>query len=243
MPLSPDGEAGAPATLRPRRAPTPTRPGPRPAPATNRPPIMKTLQFSRTATATASTTATTAAACALALAAALAPATAGAQTTTLVNQAITETEVLAAQQAWCAALTDISATYARSGKAAAKALAGQVIDAAYGYQMGAVLFKPTLTVKPQTFRTTRDGALSYFVGDDPTYPKDTGFALKGWTKCEVANAGVFIAGDSATTLGKVHFTGKDGKVTTVDKTWGYVKDDAGRLRIVLHHSSLEYDPK
>jgi hypothetical protein len=34
--------------------------------------------------------------------------------------------------------------------------------------------------------------------------------------------------------------GKDGKVTTVDKTWKYVKDDAGKLRIVLHHSSLPY---
>ena len=33
---------------------------------------------------------------------------------------------------------------------------------------------------------------------------------------------------------------KDGKVTTVDKTWKYVKDDAGKLRIVVHHSSLEY---
>jgi hypothetical protein len=38
----------------------------------------------------------------------------------------------------------------------------------------------------------------------------------------------------------VHFTDKDGNVTTVDKTWQYVKDDAGQLRIVVHHSSLEY---
>ena len=165
--------------------------------------------------------------------------TAQAQVTT-VNRAISESEVQAAQQAWCKALVDISAAHTNSGQAAAKALAEKVIDAAYGYQMGAVLFKPTLTVNPQTFRTTRAGALSYFVGGDPTFPKDTGFALKGWSKCEVANAGIFIAGDSATTLGKVHFTGKDGKVTTVDKTWNFVKDDAGKLRIVGHHSSLEY---
>ena len=126
--------------------------------------------------------------------------TAQAQVTT-VNRAISEPEVQAAQQAWCKALVDISAAHTNSGQAAAKALAEKVIDAAYGYQMGAVLFKPTLTVNPQTFRTTRAGALSYFVGGDPTFPKDTGFALKGWNKCEVANAGIFIAGDSATTLG------------------------------------------
>ena len=158
----------------------------------------------------------------------------------MVNKAINEPEVLSAQQAWCKALVDISAAHTSSGQPAAKALAEKVIDAAYGYQLGAVLFKPTLTVNPQTFRTTRAGALSYFVGGDPAFPKDTGFALKGWNKCEVANAAIFIAGNSATTLGKVNFTGKDGKVTTVDKTWNFVKDDAGKLRIVVHHSSLEY---
>lgn len=158
----------------------------------------------------------------------------------VVNQAITEAEVLSAQKAWCQALVDISTTHVRDGQPAAKALAEKVIDAAYGYQMGAVLFKPTLTVNPQTFRTTRAGALAYFVGGDTAFPKDTGFALKGWTRCEPVNAAVFIAGDSATTMGKVRFTGKDGKVTTVDKTWKFVKDDAGRLRIVVHHSSLEH---
>jgi len=158
----------------------------------------------------------------------------------VVNQAITETEVLAAQQAWCQALVDISSTHAKSGQPAAKALAEKVLDGAYGYQMGAVLFKPTLTVNPQTFRTTRAGALAYFVGGDAAFPKDTGFALKGWTTCRPVNAAVFIAGDSATTMGKVHITDKDGKTTTVDKTWKFVKDDAGKLRIVVHHSSLEF---
>lgn len=158
----------------------------------------------------------------------------------VVNQAISEQEVLAAQNNWCKALLDIGSAYEKNGHAAAKSLAEQVIDGAYGYQMGAVLFKPTLTVNPQTFRTTREGALSYFVGGNSNFPQDTGFALKGWKKCEVDNAAVFIEGDSASTMGKVHFTNKDGKVTTVDKTWGYVKDKDGSLRIVVHHSSLEY---
>lgn len=158
----------------------------------------------------------------------------------VVNQAISENEVLNAQNGWCQGLIDISNTYQKSGQAAAKALAQKVIDAAYGYQLGAVLFKPTLAVNPQTFRTTRAGALSYFVGGDPAYPNDSGFALKGWTKCEVDNAAIFIGGRVASTMGKVHFTDKDGKVTTVDKTWTFVKDDDGQLRIVGHHSSLEY---
>jgi hypothetical protein len=177
---------------------------------------------------------------AAAIVAALLPAGAAIAQTTVVNQAVTEAEVTGAQRAWCDALVSISRTGETQGQAAAKALAERVIDAAYGYQMGAVLFKPTLTVAPQTFRTTRAGALAYFVGGDAAFPKDTGFALKGWTKCDIANSAIFIAGDSATTMGNVSITGKDGKITTVDKTWKFVKDDAGKLRIVVHHSSLPY---
>ncbi len=36
----------------------------------------------------------------------------------VVNQAISKTEVLAAQKGWCQALVDISSTYANSGRAA-----------------------------------------------------------------------------------------------------------------------------
>jgi hypothetical protein len=153
---------------------------------------------------------------------------------------IAEPEVLTAQRDWCKALVAISAANASGGQAAAKALAETVIDSAYAYQKGAVLFKPTLAAAPQTFRTARDGALAYFVGGDRAFPNDTGFALKGWTNCEIKNSAVFIHGDTASTMGNVLFTGPDGKVTTVDKTWTFVKDDAGKLRIVVHHSSLPY---
>jgi hypothetical protein len=161
--------------------------------------------------------------------------------TSVVNLAITESEVLAAQKAWGDALVAISTTYDEKGKDAAKALAEKVIDEAYAYQMGAVLFKPTLTKAPQTFRTTREGALAYFVGDNPSFPDDKGFALKGWRKVEIRNAGIFIDGNVATTMGNVLITDKTGKVTTVDKTWKFIKDNNGKLRIVVHHSSLPYN--
>ena len=176
---------------------------------------------------------------ALASALMLALGTAAAQAP-VVNKSITETEVLAAQRAWGDALVAISTTHERQGAAAARWLAEQVIDGAYGYQFGPVLFKPTLTEAPQTFRTTRAGALAYFVGGDASFPKDTGFALKGWRKVDVTNAAIFIAGDVATSMGNVSITDKDGKVTTVDKTWTFLKDDSGKLRIVVHHSSLPY---
>lgn len=161
----------------------------------------------------------------------------------LVDRSITLKNVSDAQQAWCKALVDISSVNAKDGQAAAKKLAEKVIDSAYGYQLGTVAFKPTLTVNPQTFRTSRAGALAYFVGGDSSFPKDTGFALKDWTKCEVTNSAVLLLGNYANSMGKVKITDKNGNVTTVDKTWGWVKDDKGQMRIVLHHSSLEYAGK
>lgn len=158
----------------------------------------------------------------------------------VVDTTISEAEVLAAQRAWGDALVAIGKAHQGQGVAAAKALAGQVIDSAYAYQFGPVLFKPTLTVAPHTFRITREGALAYFVGGDAAYPMDTGFALKGWQQVEVRNVAMFIAADTATTMGNVTFTDHDGKRTTVDKTWQFRKDDSGRLRIVVHHSSLPY---
>ncbi len=156
----------------------------------------------------------------------------------VVTRNITEAEVVAAQRAWGDALVQIARDYEKGGLPLAKATAEAVIDAAYGYQYGPVLFKPTLTTVPQTFRTTRDGAVSYFVGGDQTFPTDTGFALKGWRKVEIQNAAIQLHGATAMSMGNVIMTDKDGKVTTVDKTWGYARDDKGVLRIVLHHSSL-----
>lgn len=156
------------------------------------------------------------------------------------SQAITEAQVIAAQQAWCQALVGISQANAQGGQAAARALAAQVIDSAYAYQMGPVLFKPTLTTVPQTFRTTREGALAYFVGGNTNFPKDDGFALKGWTACSAQKAAVFIAGNTAAWMGNILLTGANGQVTTVDKSWTFVRDSNGQLRIALHHSSLPF---
>lgn len=153
---------------------------------------------------------------------------------------ITESEVVAAQQAWGKALVQISTDYASGGIEKAQSTASGVIDAAYGYNLGPVLFKPTLTKAPQTFRTTREGALAYFVGNNPAFPADSGFALKGWRSVTIENAGILIHGDTAKTMGKVRLTNSAGAVTEVDKSWAFQRDSEGKLRIVLHHSSLPF---
>jgi hypothetical protein len=158
----------------------------------------------------------------------------------VLNANITESEVVAAQKGWCDALLKISSAYASGGYAKAKATASAVIDQAYAYQFGPVAFKPTLASGAQTFRPTRAGALAYFVGGDPAFPNDKGFAIKPWRRCEVTNQVIQLTGSQAITMGNVSFTDASGATTTVDKTWSFVKEPDGSIRIVLHHSSLPY---
>ena len=92
-------------------------------------------------------------ACATAQASSSQPATVAVASAT-ATAVITESDITAAQLAWGNALVQISTDYEAGGLAKAKATAGAVLDGAYGYNLGPVLFKPTLTEAPQTFRTT-----------------------------------------------------------------------------------------
>ena len=155
---------------------------------------------------------------------------------------ITEQELADARKIWGDALIAISKAFEEEGIDAARAVANGALDAAYGFHLGPVLFKPTLASGEQTFRTTRDGALAYCVGHSAEYPGDGGFGIKGWRSVVAETAASFIQGDVAMWMGWVTFTDKNGVITKVDKSWGYKKDETGTLRIVLHHSSLPYQP-
>jgi len=158
---------------------------------------------------------------------------------------ITYEEVNAAQQAWCDALVRIGQIKEAGGDY--KAYANQVLSEAYNYDYGKVFFKPTLAFGDQTFRNDKKGALAYFVGGDPDYPNDKGFALTPWVKARYDNAGadnqgIQIYGSVAITMGNVWVTGKDGKEVMVDKTWVFKKGKDGKLRIIVHKSALPYSP-
>jgi hypothetical protein len=158
---------------------------------------------------------------------------------------ITYDEVNAAQQAWCDALVKIGKLKEEGGDY--KAFAEQVLSEAYNYDNGKVFFKPTLAYGDQTFRNDRKGALAYFIGGDPDYPNDKGFALTPWVKARydnvgTKNEGIQIYGSIAITMGNVWVTAKDGKEVMVDKTWVFKKGKDGKLRIIVHKSALPYSP-
>lgn len=155
---------------------------------------------------------------------------------------ISTTNLATARAAWGDGKIKISKAFEEAGIEAARKTATAHLDAIYGYNLGPVLFKPTMASGSQTFRPTKAGALAYFVGHSADYPLDAGFAIQGWRAMESITSAEFIEGNVAMWMGWVKLTDKDGCVTQVDKSFGYKRDDAGVLRIVLHHSSLPYQP-
>lgn len=158
--------------------------------------------------------------------------------------AINEQNVNAAQQAWCDGLVKIGKVYKEKGDY--KAVAGQLIDDLYDYREGKVFFKPTLSSGKNTFRPTREGALSYFIGGNKNFPEDSGFALKQWTKVRydnnAAENGIQIHGDLAITMGNVYLTNVKGEEVMVDKTFVFRRCKDGKLRLCVHKSALPFDP-
>jgi hypothetical protein len=166
-------------------------------------------------------------------------------TSAMAAENITKEEVNAAQQAWCDALVAIGKVGEEGGDA--KALATKVLSEAYDYDNGKVFFKPTLAYGENTFRPTKAGALAYFVGGDPNFPEDKGFALTPWIKARYDNLGdgddgIQIHGDIAITMGNVWVTKKDGTEVMVDKTFVFKKGEDGKLRLIVHKSALPFSP-
>merc|ERR1711865_860131 len=138
--------------------------------------------------------------------------------------------VLEAQALWANQIAAISKVYADKGDYVAAA--GEAAGMLYGYGKCDVLFKPTKSTK-NPFRPTGESAMSYFVGSeamkDDTYKgEDAGFAINGPT---------------AQAMGDYTFTdATSGDKVNVYYTFGYKRNDDGKVRIYLHHSSVPYSP-
>ena len=149
---------------------------------------------------------------------------------------ITEEEVFSAQKHWSDGLIKISNNHKNNLDYISQAI--NHIDRLYDYSAGKVLFKPTLARDIQ-FRNTKEGALSYFVGNNDDFPEDNGFALKGWTDVRWENSGIQIFDNIAIAMGNYFFTNNEGTIM-VEFSFVYRKDDQGNLKIILHDSHLPY---
>jgi hypothetical protein len=146
-------------------------------------------------------------------------------------------DIKLAQQIWADRLTDIGKAFLQNS--GHQSIAQKMIDELYGYQEGVVLFKPTKAMEKQ-FRMTSASALSYFIGENPEYPEDKGFALRPWKNVRFENAGFILKEKSAVAMGNYYFTDTNGNEVKVEYTFGYFMNKNGDIKINLHHSSLPY---
>jgi hypothetical protein len=163
---------------------------------------------------------------------------------------ITVDEVNKAQDDWCNGLVAISQAYSNN-RDYYRTLAIDFIDRLYDFEEGRVFFRPTLAHAPHNFRTTKEGALAYFIGENLDFPDDKGFIKQGWVDARYDNAiegsnAIQIFGNIAMTMGNVYLTPEvttDGQDVIVDKVFAYRKDRWGTLRLIVHKSALSNKPK
>ena len=149
---------------------------------------------------------------------------------------ITELEVIKAQELWAQNVIEIGNLYIK--KEDYKSRASVFVKQFYAFDVGDVLFKPTLASEKQ-FRCTFDDALSYFIGGHIS--EDKGFALKPWEKINFGERKIIILKEIALSMGNYFFQSIDCRnEIKVEFTFGYVKDKDNNLLINLHHSSIPY---
>ena len=149
---------------------------------------------------------------------------------------ITELEVIKAQELWAQNVIEIGNLYIK--KEDYKSRASVFVKQFYAFDVGDVLFKPTLASEKQ-FRCTYSEALSYFIGGHIS--EDKGLALKPWEKINFGERKIIILKEIALSMGNYCFHSIDGgDEVKVEFTFGYVKDKDNNLLINLHHSSIPY---
>ena len=79
---------------------------------------------------------------------------------------------------------------------------------------------------------------------DSGYDEDGGFAInggKGFSKVIFTNHAIDLNGPVAIAMGEYVFTcATTGDESKVEYTFGYKRNEDGRARIFLHHSSVPY---
>src|SRR5262249_6664479 len=103
----------------------------------------------------------------------------------------------------------------------------------------------------QNFRTTREGALSYFIAGDDDFPDDKGFAIQykwvaAWYDNEIeGKKAIQTLGNIGIAMGNVYLRDEEvsigGKATVVDKLFVY-KKIGNEVRLIVHNSAVSNLP-
>jgi hypothetical protein len=150
---------------------------------------------------------------------------------------ITKEDVIQVQKLWAAGVIKIGSL--KDQRSNCEDFTSEFLDDLYGFELGAVLFKPT-KCEVEQFRPSKADALSYFIaGDNRACNEDKGFAIQPWTNVRFENSNFILEDNRAIAMGNYFFTDLDDNEAKVEYTFGY-KLVNQNLKIDLHHSSFPY---
>ena len=145
--------------------------------------------------------------------------------------------ILQYQNKWASGIVEIGKT--KNNFKESVTVTTKFINELYDFENGNVQFKPTKASEKQ-FRNDFESALSYFIGNNPSFSEDSGFALNPWVNVEFKNESINVYGDIGMAMGNYFFTDENGDITKVEYSFVY-KRIGDTVKIVLHHSSLPYN--
>ena len=148
---------------------------------------------------------------------------------------ITKEDIINIQKDWSNALIDIGKL--KNNWQECKSFAILKIEELYF--LDKVLFKPTMA-KEISFRHTKEGILSYFIGNNKNFKEDNGFALNVWQKIRFENSKIILEEETALAMGHYFFSSEEIRENKVEYSFVYRKTRDGKLKIQLHHSSLPF---
>jgi len=159
---------------------------------------------------------------------------------------LSEKDVHQAQKSYAKAIKQISKTYYAGGNYVkeARMAAGKLYDGKVK-----VVFKLN-EVKDTHIRPVAAEAMPFIAGgtvdDDHGIEEPARFAIsgsKGWSDVKFENIQIEVADNVAIALGKYYFTcAETSGIAEADFTFGYRKDELGKVGIFFHNSSIPLDP-
>lgn len=155
-----------------------------------------------------------------------------------VTERITESEIKRFQSEW--ALSFIGISNAKKNDGNFKGAAQRHVQNLYGFDEGKVLYKPYNTMD-KSFRTTEEGAISYLIGDNKSFPEDQGFALEAWKNVRFENIGIINDSSIAIAMGTLYFEHDNGSETRKNYTLCFKRNAEGKLKIIAQKSSFPCD--
>ena len=148
---------------------------------------------------------------------------------------ITKEQVIKAQNQWAKTIIKLSSIKENN---ACKKLTIEFLNELYYFEIGPVLFKPTMA-KFQQFRNTKEKTLSYFIGgDNRQCREDDGFALAKWKNVSFENIQIKIIDNLGFAIGNCYFENESTKIKA-EFSFGY-REVNKSMKIFLHHSSIPY---